>query len=447
MYTGRILPTEEICAVTPMTDVMKDLVSSTFCVPVIEKHSPIAYSIVSEIHWHNKTVKHSGIESVWRYVLKHAFIIEGREIVKKVKKSCLRCRYLAKRTVEIAIGPISRHNMTIAPSFYITQVDLAGPFRAYSYHNKRSTLKVWLAVFVCATTSTTSIKVMEDYSSISFIQSFIRLSCEVGYPKLLLADGGSQIVKSFDTMKLTFTDIKNRLHRDVGVEFELCPVGGHNVNGKVERMIREIKKSLAKSVSNERLSVLQWETVAAEVSNSINDLPLALGNATSDFETMDLITPNRLRLGRNNERSPVGSLCVTNNPSRILDSNIRILNTWFENWLLSHVPKLISQPKWFKTEEHLKEGDIVLFTKNESILSSTYQYGIVKSAIPGHDGMIRKVTIRYRNHNENVDRETYRSVRQLVIIHRIDELDLIQELHEIAKFADFRFKFDCENSN
>ena len=53
-----------------------------------------------------------------------------------------------------------------------------------------------------------------------------------------------------------------------------------------------VKESLEKTISNQRLSVLQWETSAAEVWNAINDLPLALGNIVSDFENMDLITTN-----------------------------------------------------------------------------------------------------------------------------------------------------------
>ena len=131
----------------------------------------------------------SDIQGLKQYgtVLKKAFIIEGRELVKKIK-TCQRCRYLAIRTIEVAMGPISRCNMTIAPCFYISQVDLCGPFKPYIYHNKRATLKVWLVVFVCATTSTTTIKAMEDYSSTAFIQSFIRLSYELGYPKILLAE-------------------------------------------------------------------------------------------------------------------------------------------------------------------------------------------------------------------------------------------------------------------
>ena len=200
------------------------------------------------------------------------------------------------------------------------------------------------------------------------------------------------------------------------------------MNGKVERKIREVRKSLEKDIQNERLSVLQWETLVSTISNRINDLPLGLGNITSDFESMDLLTPNRLRLGRNNSRSPIGNFTITNNPRKIIQENQRIFEAWFESWLLVHVPRLMHQPKWFKMNRDIKVGDVVLFQKHDSQLSMTYQYGIVKKVEAGKDGIIRKAVIRYRNHNEDVDRETFRAVRELVMIHSIDDLDLTQEL-------------------
>ena len=102
---------------------------------------------------------------------------------------------------------------------------------------------------------------------------------------------------------------------------------------------------MEKNVQNERLSIIQWETVSAEIANAINDLPLALGNIVSNYENMDLITPNRLRLGRNNEQSPAPPMEVTGNPQKILKENKQIFTTWFEIWLISHVPKLLQQPK------------------------------------------------------------------------------------------------------
>ena len=83
------------------------------------------------------------------------------------------------------MGLVSTHNLRIAPAFYATEVGLCGPFRAYSPKSKIKTIKIWLAVYCCMSTSTTLIKAMEDYSIIAFIQSFIRFSCEVGYPKFV----------------------------------------------------------------------------------------------------------------------------------------------------------------------------------------------------------------------------------------------------------------------
>ena len=51
IYTGRILPEDGIQFVTPMTDAMLDLSMTTFFVPVINKHSPIAFSIASDIRY------------------------------------------------------------------------------------------------------------------------------------------------------------------------------------------------------------------------------------------------------------------------------------------------------------------------------------------------------------------------------------------------------------
>ncbi|XP_066931129.1 uncharacterized protein [Clytia hemisphaerica] len=426
-YTGRILPTDQITAIGKATAIMKDLTALTFCVPIIDKNSPLAYSIVQEVHWNHPTAIHSGIETTWRYVLQTCYILEGRSLVKQVRSSCPRCRYLLKRKFQVIMGPLSEDNLKIAPAFFVAQTDLAGPFQSYSEHHKRTTVKIWLLVFCCATTTAVKIKVMDSYNTTSFLQAFTRLACEVGYPKKLLVDEGSQLVKGCETMQLNFVDLQQHLHSKMNIDFETCPVGGHNVNGRVERKIQEIKKSIDKTAGNQRLSILHWETLASTISNSINNLPLAVGNF-KEFEMSDLITPNRLLLGRNNDRSPSEPLTVTNDTDKILRTNKKIFDSWFECWLTSHVPALMDQPKWFKNDNDIKPGDIVLFTKQESSLSANYQFGIVKSINKGRDGKIRDVIVQYQNSTEKVKRETHRSVRSLVLIRGVDEIDLMKQL-------------------
>ena len=87
---------------------------------------------------------------------------------------------------------------------------------------------------------------MDTYDSNSFILAFTHFSCEVGCPKIFILNEGSQLIKGCKNVKLNFQDIRHQLHVNVNVDFKLCPVGGHNMNGRVNRKIREIKGSITK---------------------------------------------------------------------------------------------------------------------------------------------------------------------------------------------------------
>ena len=99
--------------------------------------------------------------------------------------------YFRRKAINIEMGTVSHHSLRIAPEFYATQVDLCGPFKAYSPHNKRRTIKIWLAVYNCMYTSTTLIKVMENYSTTTSIQPYVQFFCKVDYLKFLSVDEGS----------------------------------------------------------------------------------------------------------------------------------------------------------------------------------------------------------------------------------------------------------------
>ena len=425
-HTGRILPTQEITGQLSLPDVAFDLTKSTFFVPIIDGLSPIAYSIANETHWYHPDVKHGGVESVLRQCGCIVYIIGGRYVVKNITKACVRCRILKKKLIEIIMGSRDDLNLCIAPAFYSTQVDLCGPFSSFPNSNKRVTIKVWVAVFCCTATSAVCCKIMEDYSTISFIDAFIRFSMRYGYPKNLLPDSGSQLVKGCKDMILSFSDIGQKLSI-TGVKFDVCPVGAHYVHGKVERKIQQIKKSLDINLEKRRLSIIKWETLMDQIANSINNLPIAIGNYSENLESLDLLTPNRLLIGRNNNRSPTAPLQLTNDVKRIMQTNEEIFSTWFKSWLTSYVPRLMDHPKWFVTNTCISEGDVVLFLKSDSPIDLQYQYGIILATIPGKDGIIRKVKVGYQNPGEDVGRTTIRGVRDLIVIHPIDEIGISAE--------------------
>ena len=392
-YTGRILPTQEIEGKISLSDVCLDLASSTFCVPITDAFSPIAYAIVTETHWYDPNVKHGGIESVLRYCQNTAYVIGGRALVKSVKRGCAKCRILHKKGVSVAMGPIGENNLNIAPPFYFCQIDLCGPFNAYSPVNKRASLKIWFLVSCCTVTGAVDCRVMENYTTDAFILAFIRFTCRFGYPKRVPPDEGSQLVEGCQDMKFSFTDIQNRLYIEYGIEFKTCPVGAHYVHGKVERKIQNVKKCIRKNVDKSRLSILQWETLGQQISNSINNMPVGLGNKSDLLENADILTPNRLILGRNNNRNPTLPLEISHDYRGIIRSNKEILNTWFKEWLISYVPNLVDKPKWFLPERNISVGDVVLFLKSEKEFNLQYQYGMVHTVIMSRDSIVRTVEI------------------------------------------------------
>ena len=131
-------------------------------------------------------------------------------------------------------------------------------------------------------------------------------------------------------------------------------------------------------------------------------------NYTKDLENLDLITPNRLILGRNNERCPNSPLTICPDHKQLIENNAKIFRAWFKAWLVSYLPSLIERPKWHKTDREMQVGDIVLFLKSDREFDEQYQYGIVSSVHKGQDGHVRKVDVEYRNASENARRTTTR---------------------------------------
>ena len=100
--------------------------------------------------------------------------------------------------------------------------------------------------------------------------------------------------------------------------------------------------------------------------------------------------------------------------------------------MTSYVPTLVDRPKWFDTDRDVSVGDVVLFLKSDKEFEHLYQYGIVSQVVQCLDGLIRTVVVDYQNHDEEFRRNTERGVRDIVVIHPVDELGISRELHDIA---------------
>ena len=82
----------------------------------------------------------------------------------------------------------------------------------------------------------------------------------------------------------------------------------------------------------------------------------------------EIITPNRLKLGRNNSRSLEGNgidLDMSSNFTKILDRNCSIYQQWYQTFIDNVHLLNLRLNKWLKSGRLPLNGDIVLFVFNQ----------------------------------------------------------------------------------
>jgi len=434
-YVGRILNSQEICS---PEDTMFDLTSLSFVRPIVDRYSPVGYSVMLHSHEsisHHKSATASLLESRGL-----AFILRGRDLATEVVKACRPCIRYRSKLIEVEMGKIHQSRLTIAPVFYCCQVDLFGPLIAICEHQHRSTVKIYGVVFKDPGSCAISIHVMQNYSTPAFLQAYTRFAARYGHPTELRIDEGSQLMSACKNMEISIVDIKDNLtaKHQVGVKFSTCPVGGHNAHGMVERSIREIKNLMSKVYKGLKHDILSLETCFAWISSELNNLPICLGSRVDNLDHLDLITTNRLLLGRNNRRA-LGAFATVSSPSRLIEQMDRVYEVWWKIWKSEKLIDFIPQPsKWKKTNEQLKVGDVVIFLKSDSenrLGEPIWRIARVRSVETSEDGLARSAVLEYRNVNEKVMRTTNRSVRSVVVVHRESDLDVVQSLEVAAEEA------------
>ena len=87
----------------------------------------------------------------------------------------------------VSMGPVPNDQLVIAPSFYITMIDLFGPvgssvpgFEQATRGRRELESKVHIFVAVCVTTRVVNLQALEGKDSGSIIEGFTRLCNEVG---------------------------------------------------------------------------------------------------------------------------------------------------------------------------------------------------------------------------------------------------------------------------
>lgn len=354
------------------------------------------------------------------------------------------CKLLERQTVEIEMSEHPSSRTLIAPPFYNMMCDIAFGFKGRAFKNSRTTLKFYALVCVCLLTGATNVLLMEGLETQDLCCALERHAARHGVPSDVYIDNGTQLM-ALKHVSFSIRDANAQLYESLGIRVHVSAAKAHSERGRVERKIRSVRELLERTgiKAENPLTSIQWETIFARISSDLGNLPIAKGDTSTVSNVgFEILTANRLLLGRNNSRSLEGQgfdINASKIPTNILEKNRMIYHTWMQLFI-DNIHMLTMRPaKWCKTSRLPVIDDIVLFTLTDC--------GYDKKGITWKLGQVtkcenRKVEILFVSKVSKSGKPTKskltRSVRDVSIIFSVNEVFInTNEHHESLFYALF----------
>ena len=398
--------------------------------PVVLSDSDVFFAYVMHVHHH--ILPHAGVEMTMKEVSKIMMVINNpRKVIQAIRHSCPACRLIHKKTVELRMLPHPDARTILAPPFYIAQVDTVFGFKAQVFKDARKTVKIYALIICCLLTGATNILVIEGLETTDVLQAIERHAFRHGMPKRLYVDNGTNLV-ALQHATFSIRDLDTHLQDSYGVQVIVSNAKSHEERGRVEARVKILRKMLEKlSIkADSAFSVLQWENIFSKISNMMNDLPIAKCTRSNAADPgWDIITPNRLQLGRNNMRSLEGNISLSKSigSTNLLRKNQAIMSNWYQIFT-NRIHHLIPRPNKWTKDDKIQVGDICLFMYNEApgVGKDYWKLGRITD-IPKPN----KVIIAFPNMNSKLKKTELpamktitRCPRDISIIHAADEIDM-----------------------
>ena len=395
--------------------------------PIVLADSDIFFSYLMAVHF--RILPHSGNSATTREIFKRMMVPNNpHRVIQKLRMDCSKCRILLKRSVEVEMQKHSFARTLIAPMFCNSMMDIAYGFPAHIYKNARKKFEVYALVIVCLLTGGTAIWVLEGLETQDVVTGLIRHCERHGAPDSIFVDNGSQL-KALESAKFTLQDVSAQMVEARGVSVVVSNPKAHEERGRVERkigIIRSTLKKIAQGCNTPTQTPIQWETLFASIANSIDNLPLARGNSNKSSIGFEILTANRLKLGRNNNRSLAGmgiEVDLTPNVGRLLARNRRIYFEWFQLFIDEIHHLTFCPPKWLSSSRPPVEGDIVLFVYNDAQYGKVNKHWKLGRIVKASS---RSVTIMYSPNPQAkgslATRTVTRNPRDVTIVFSLEEL-------------------------
>ena len=357
-----------------------------------EKHA-VTQLIIREVH--NEVGHTLGTNATLAELNKRFWIVKSRVAVKRVQRSCMKCRIERARVIQPQMAPLP--SFRFAPphqSFAVTAIDFAGPYLTKSGRG-RVRNKRYMALFTCMQTRAVHLEMVTSLETSSFINAFVRMICRRGCPREVLTDNGSTFVKAEKELRsqMLFNRAKLKDFSKDPIKWHFNPPYASHFGGVFEIMIKAAKRALSKVLEHSDINDEEYQTALCLSESLLNSRPIT---TTSDDIKDDLpLTPNHFLVGRLDlsdmlqEEDKREGL----HPARRWKYVQALMQHYWIRWQKEVLHGYKSRSRWpDNASKAIAEGDVVLVL-DPIRTSRGWSLGRVTKIFPGYDKNVRAVTV------------------------------------------------------
>ncbi|XP_075157719.1 uncharacterized protein LOC142230985 [Haematobia irritans] len=344
---------------------------------------------------------HAGPKALLGILRQHVWVVNGRDLVRKVVRRCVHCFKFKPRLLQQVMGNLPSDRFMAHRPFLVSGVDFCGPFYTSYRIRGKPPYKTYVAIFVCFSSKAVHIELVSDLSTNTFILCLKRFIGRRGIPLRLYCDNATNFVGANAKLK----EFKQRYFDDdniksienfsalTGFQFSFIPPRSPHFGGLWESAVKSTKTLLVKNMSQAGLTYEELQTVLIEVEAILNSRPLA--PRSDDPNDGEAISPAHLLIGSSLLALPDENIgaCPNVNYLKRWQMVTYLKQQFWQQWLRDYVLTLQQKSKWYKTYDSIEEGRLVIVHEDNIPPQHWLLARIVKS-IPGRDGKVRVVDLK-----------------------------------------------------
>jgi hypothetical protein len=246
---------------------------SKFPILLPEKHH-ITRWIIRETH---EDELHAGNEATLAAVRQRYWSISGRNIVRKIIHSCVKCNRANPKPISQKTGDLPKERLQTSRPFSTSGVDYAGPYliKSSKLRNAKK-VKSYIALFVCLSTKAVHLELVGDLTTESFLAAFKRFTSRRGHISEIFSDNGTNFIGA-EREFLRSEKFKQKISNEflnTCTKFNFIPARSPHFGGLWKRCVQRVKHHLRRILGGTSITYEEFYTLLTRIETCLNSRPL-----------------------------------------------------------------------------------------------------------------------------------------------------------------------------